>query len=463
MLFPMAKATISFIISVLWFNFLAAFGQDLVSDGSCTALTKKTPTGSALLQSASTRARLTIDSERTPRAHQVAQNTSNISADRKRSWADIGSGEHFPFTGEDAEFNRSFILHAAADVATSVFTHGSDTVRAAVEHLSWPRWSDLHTIDKKDEVEAARDDAGMLILTCVFLAVLGAIAFWLVQQMRQLPLLPPASRLLQEPPPEVLAQQTFTPIVYQRGAPQTPRNRSPAMTAQVPQGYANKPLDQGREIGNHGVSTTAPVGGGARPPSPRSPRLNSLDAPFCAELIVPQQSECILLMPVDAERRSSSFNVTDVNGNIVLRVVPEPPTFGRLWRATIQTANGERLGECCEANHQASSGAAREFQLLRAGGDTYAKMRHSPAQDRFLLTLVNGTALHFWGNFETHSVNFTDEKDRLFATTETGVSAEFDPRGNYCRLRVAPLVDVGLTLCGLLCIGQHVADQKRKT
>jgi hypothetical protein len=164
-------------------------------------------------------------------------------------------------------------------------------------------------------------------------------------------------------------------------------------------------------------------------------------------------------MPIDAQRRRTSFAVTDVNGNLVLRVVPEPPSASRLWRATIQTSSGELLAQCCEARFSSSGGSAREFQLLRAGGDIFGKLRHSQPQDRYLLTLVSGIVLHFWGNFDTHSVNFTDDKDRLFATTEAGASAIFDPNGKYARLRVAPLVDVGLAICGLLCIGQNMLEK----
>lgn len=429
MLSRTAKATISCLVLVL----LEAIGQDSVSDGSCTTVLAKTQTtGSVLMQSASIRARLMTDFHRN------------------------GSAQ-----SEHADVNRTFLLDAAIEMATGVAMNvsaASNAARSALEErfnrFSWPS---LFTIDDQGNHVLVRGDTSVLITVCILLVVVAALFLWLLKSIMESPSsLRPATS-------ELLAQQRFDPPVYSRSTtPPSPRQKShysPSLQTKVPQSYASRPFDQD----NRGVSYTPPAP--VRFASPRNQaRGISQETPFCPELIVPQQSECILLMPIDTDRRNSNFEVTDVNGSTVLRVVPEPATLTRSWRATIQTATGEMLGQCCEARYSASSGAAaREFLLLRAGGETYGKLRHSPAQDRYVLTLVNGTALHFWGNFENYSVNFTDDKDRLFATTETGVIADFDPRGAYCRLRIAPLVDVGLTLCGLLCIGQHMVDQRRLT
>jgi hypothetical protein len=344
--------------------------------------------------------------------------------------------------------NQTSILEAAHELIDDMLAHVP---------ADWPN---LHVSadasDTKEKSAVRRSDTSMIILSCVFVVTLGGLAIWLLHQFSNL-----NTRSRSSVPPEMLSQQRFEPAPYPRAAPKSPQliqNRSPAPSVQDAREFMNKPVNQGFQGSYLGSSTPPPpMNSNARTPSPR---MAYRETSFCAELIVPQQSECILLMPLDSARRTSSFEVTDVSGNTVLRVVPEPPSLGRLWRASIQTSTGEVLAQCCEARYQPSSGVAREFQLLRAGGDVYGKLRHSPAQDRYLLTLVSGTSLHFWGNFENNSVNFTDEKDRLFATTETGASADFDTRGTYMRLRVAPLVDVGLTLCGLLCIGQHMADQK---
>jgi hypothetical protein len=430
-----AQATIRSIFLVLWVGNFDVLGQDSFMEGSCTtAGTKTKPTGSVLIQSASARAQLT-----------VAEATAN------RQDAVLHESEKSLQIDFQAFFvNHTSILNAAHEIMDDVLRHVS---------AEWPSLRVSTNLSETTEKSTVtRSDMSMLILTCVFLVTLGGLAIWLLQQFSGL-----RNTSRRDMSSERLNQQRFEQAPYPRTAPKSPilnQNVSPAPSVQDAREFINKPPNQGFPGSYLGSSTPPPPMGSGSASRGTSPRMAYRDGSFCPELIVPQQSECILLMPIDSARRSSSFEVTDVNGNIVLRVVPEQPRFGNLWRASIQTANGELLAQCCEARYQPSSGAAREFLLLRAGGDTYGKLRHSPAQDRYLLTLVNGTSLHFWGNFENQSVNFTDDKDRLFATTETGVSADFDPRGQYCRLRIAPLVDVGLTLCGLLCIGQHMTDQK---
>jgi len=183
------------------------------------------------------------------------------------------------------------------------------------------------------------------------------------------------------------------------------------------------------------------------------------DTQFCPDLVVPQHCECILVLPLNMSQAKSKFEVTDVNGGPILCVVPEPQENGRLWRASITASSGEMLAQCCEVRHQPTGVSTGEFHLLRAGGQYFAKLVHSPLQDSYLLTLLNGGVLRFWGNFEKYTVNITDEANRLFATTEIGPS-DFNPHGKYCRLRVDALGDVGLALCGLLCVGQHEMSQR---
>lgn len=182
----------------------------------------------------------------------------------------------------------------------------------------------------------------------------------------------------------------------------------------------------------------------------------------CPDLVVPQHCECILLLPLDLGKTHSSFAITDVNGSPVLNASPQAASMMNPWRATVTTATGENLVQCCEARQ----GPEAEFHILKAGGQLFARLTYSPSRDgvgdRYLLTLRSGAVLHFWGNFENCAVNITDDGNRLLSTTEIG-PANFDLEGKYCRLRVAPLADVGLALCGLLCIGQHMTSQRPLT
>jgi hypothetical protein len=197
-------------------------------------------------------------------------------------------------------------------------------------------------------------------------------------------------------------------------------------------------------------------------PSKRKPINRSEDENFCPDLVVPPNCECILILPLDGLQRMSTFEITDINGIAVLRVTPQPAMQGRsFWQATVNSAVGELLAQCCEAVPGAASMPGGEFYLSRSGGQLFAKLNHIQAQDRYLLTYVNSSAiLHFWGDFDGGVVNVTDTSDLLFATTETG-SADFNQSGSFCKLRVAPGADVGLALCGLLCVGQHKRNQRK--
>lgn len=257
------------------------------------------------------------------------------------------------------------------------------------------------------------------------------------------------------------------------------------MAGRQPAGYVRTPLMSARApvSGNLMSGRGAPalltqkVGGGRHSPPCRSlvdegptpedidepsvSRMNTVDSQFCPDLIVPQHHECILCMPSESDRSNSMFEITDANGQSVLRVVCQPATAGRLWRATVTTTTGELLAQCCEARSQGGSGQSPEFQFMRNGGQLWARLVHNPGQDRYLLTLlVGGTNLHIFGNFENQAINITDDQNRLYANTEVA-PAESGSGRQYCRVRVAPLADVGLALCGFLCVRQHMASQRR--
>jgi hypothetical protein len=190
-------------------------------------------------------------------------------------------------------------------------------------------------------------------------------------------------------------------------------------------------------------------------------RMNSTDSQFCPDLIVPQHNECILCMPLNSDWANSSFEITDADGKEVLRVVTEPATAGRLWRATVTTTSGAVLAQCCEARSQASSSySPPEFQLMRAGGQIWATLKPYPSNDRYSLTLLAGPSLQIFGNFDNHAINITDDRNRLYANTEIGPVA-FDHGRQYCKVRVAPLADVGLALCGFLCVRHHARRLQR--
>jgi len=179
---------------------------------------------------------------------------------------------------------------------------------------------------------------------------------------------------------------------------------------------------------------------------------NEERAQFCPDLVVPEQCECILVVPVYAP--NGSFSICDMHGRAVLHAFTS--ANGAAWRLDVQSATGETLARCVEARPSVGSAAAGngfEFHMLDAHGQFYARLVQLHGEERFVLTTQSGLKLHLWGNFQTQAINVSDEEDSLLATTEP-CGADFGQTGSYYRLRVAPLENVGHSLCALLCIGQ---------
>lgn len=230
--------------------------------------------------------------------------------------------------------------------------------------------------------------------------------------------------------------------------------------------------------GSRATFVGSPIKG--RSPMGRSP-CPSEDEPlhFCPDLIVPRGCECVLLVPI-VPLCLGPFSVCDPNGHVVLRITPKsggaspspavrsarpsvvrksvtfgPESLGSSWRIELSTGAGEFLAQSsfCKAGkspHSSTAGAA-SFALMRADGAHYATLQRNP-QEGYELTLPDGM-IYFWGSFDHHAVNITDEGGKLLATTELCCS-DWDPTGEFYRLRVAPMVDVGLLLCSLVCIDQ---------
>lgn len=174
---------------------------------------------------------------------------------------------------------------------------------------------------------------------------------------------------------------------------------------------------------------------------------------FCPELVVPEQCECIIVVPVFAP--NGSFNICDTTGRAVLHAMTSGQ--GASWKLEIHSATGELT---CGVQTKLGSlldpvGANLEFQLLDANAKVYGRVQRLTNQERFVLSTQDGLKIQFWGNFRTHAVNITDEEGFILASTEP-CKPDFDSTGIYYRLRVAPRANVGHSLCALLCIGQFL-------
>lgn len=197
-------------------------------------------------------------------------------------------------------------------------------------------------------------------------------------------------------------------------------------------------------------------------PMPVGEPLNA-DTAFCPELMVPHDCECVLVIPVGT---NLDFPISDASGNVVLCAragaaspVGAEPRDMPLVALTLTSVDGRPLALVCSLGD--ASGA---FHLLRSDGACFAGLVFVET-GRYQLTVLRSAGapltMNFWGSFADHAVNVTEVGRGLLATTEL-CHVDFDPVGEYYRLRVAPATDVALVLCGLLAVDRLAASGGRR-
>jgi len=423
-------------------SFVEEADEDLIdgdsSNGMCVTTVTSTTMSASLMQAATARSRFR-EGIAAPQVHSPEQLSEDNASQAAR--LPVQSGEVLT---QEATSPR--LLHSPVAVARSLLQHGHSLGLSALDRLRGGSFVSL-----RQHVLAS---TGALVLIFCLLAVLGASAF--------LAMISLANTTEPHLPPELLARAN-SPHTSRLYLPMTasppPSLRS---TRNSPEVSMRPAVRSGTEVNKLSTASRVPLTRAPQDASSeeeRPPRRTSAsELHFCPDLVVPQHCECILVLPIDVDTTRTSFTIMDVHGSPVLKAVPGVKPDGT-WQATVTTSAGEKLVTCFDARPSSREARLDEYHLNRASGQSFAKLTYREREDKYLLTLQSGTTLSIWGNFANSAVNITDDGNRLLATTEIG-SADFDPDGTYLRLRVAPLADVGLALCGLLCIGHHL--QRRK-
>lgn len=187
----------------------------------------------------------------------------------------------------------------------------------------------------------------------------------------------------------------------------------------------------------------------------------SKDSEFCPDLVVPQGCECILIVP-SKTTRGSSRGITDASGNVVLHisdVVASEHQPGTLRKALVDIEN-ETLAMCGCVRQPTDDVQRQNFELLRENGEAWARLSYEAvpnSEDKCVIETKNGQQFYLVGSIRHNVLNMIDAQGSLIATTEPILQVEpGQTPGDTYRLRVAPLVDVGMVLCSLICT-QHFA------
>lgn len=188
------------------------------------------------------------------------------------------------------------------------------------------------------------------------------------------------------------------------------------------------------------------------------------DSSFCQELLVPAGCECILLVPT-RPKRDQPYDITDTQGSNVLSVVGDE-SHGKgsagVQRRMLVAGGDMVLAQCGRARSSlpASMLTSIDFELLSSAGEVWAKLTYEPregAEDRCTIKTKNGKYF-LQGSVRHNAMNMSDANGILIATTEptTEPGPLGQPAGSFFKLRAAPLSDVGLILCSLICL-QHLS------
>lgn len=163
---------------------------------------------------------------------------------------------------------------------------------------------------------------------------------------------------------------------------------------------------------------------------------------LCAEFVVPPSCECNLRVTAKVSG-GNSIDVTDANGYEVMRII-----FLKQGgqQQILLTGHGDMLAQCRPA-----LGTCGEFHVLRAHGEYFGKLVEGSARDEYLIQTASSVELTFRGS--AHTMNITDTGGRLLAMTEPEIGDTTSSSGNEAYLlRVAPLMDMSIVMCGLLII-----------
>lgn len=164
--------------------------------------------------------------------------------------------------------------------------------------------------------------------------------------------------------------------------------------------------------------------------------------------------------------------MNDLQGNPVLRIRYGPGSLSfastgaggqaqaghRKQRFMLTSVQGDTiLAYCCT-----KSEAVEELQIYRHSGDFFANFSKAEKGVRFVIISKAGWKIYFQGELGDGILNVTNEHGQLLATTEpcpqrpsTAHPLErlsSTPPLQYYQLRIGPLVDAGLLLCGLLAL-----------
>lgn len=173
---------------------------------------------------------------------------------------------------------------------------------------------------------------------------------------------------------------------------------------------------------------------------------------LCPSLVVPSGMELVFAVSelITAEKQQVSFHIVDLQGQPLSRVVVDE--FGSRGGIFLRSLDDRPLAWVKTAGLYEKSGATP--QICWPSGEVYGSIsKEDPVPNkRYTLRDKTGHRIFTYnGNFQEKAINVVSSSGRLVCDTERCAAAALATTPHF-QVRVAPSVDAGLVLCGLLAI-----------
>jgi len=204
-----------------------------------------------------------------------------------------------------------------------------------------------------------------------------------------------------------------------------------------------------------------------RPSAPTVTTGDIKKKPLSPQLVVPDDCECALVLQMPSSGWRGSFSVCDCRGSAVLQVLIEEVNTQGEKGVEIQLCSSSVPTSTVARCRLLNAGNKKFYVYQKDSSELFATVTSEGVGKARLLLAAGG---HFdFIREDQENVRVLDEHDQLHGTSEsykppagsavTGIGAD---DGNLCLVRVGPLSDAGLVLCGLMCVHQlNLATGKR--
>lgn len=180
------------------------------------------------------------------------------------------------------------------------------------------------------------------------------------------------------------------------------------------------------------------------------------------QLVVPEDCECALVLKQPTSGWRGKFAVCDTRGSPVLQVMIEDTIAAAQQALEIQLSSSAVPNSMVARCRILQSGKNPTFCVYQKEGlEVFATVTYE-AVDKARLVLAAGGYFDFMRE-DPDNVRVVDEHGQLHGTSESyspsidsGAASQGVVERDLCLVRVGPLSDAGLVLCGLMCF--HYLD-----